>query len=246
MKRDLNDPSHWVFNRLADQYQARPPYPNKLIDALCALIPGEQVADLGAGTGLLSIPISQQGFSVSAVEPSVAMRASLQAHHNITPIAATAEQTTLPPKSMHALIAGEAAQWFSLDQVIPEGRRILKKKGLVAAIEWLPSEAPHQKKLQALLLRYNPKTQGRTNQPALQWVQQLCAKTPKQQSFSSSIKWSIASFLQATRSLSYVGPALGPERLRLFEEELRALLVEVYQSETFEEQRESLLLWEFY
>jgi ubiquinone/menaquinone biosynthesis C-methylase UbiE len=246
MKRDLSDPSHWVFNRLADEYQARPPYPDSLFDALCALLPGSSVADLGAGTGLLSRPLARRGFSVAAIEPSVAMRAALHGEANVNALHATAEQTTLPAQSVHAILAGEAAQWFALDQAVPEGRRILKRGGLVASIEWLTSKAPHQEKLQALLLRYNPKTRGRTNEPALRWVQQTCAKTPQQKSFASVIHWSLTRFVQATRSLSYIGPALGPERLARFEEELRSLLVEVYQGETFEEQREAALLWGFY
>jgi ubiquinone/menaquinone biosynthesis C-methylase UbiE len=246
MKRDLNNPSHWVFNRLAKEYQARPAYPDSLIEKLCSLLPGPQLADLGAGTGLLSIALAQRGYSVKAIEPSFAMRASLKEQTNIEAIEGTAEETSLENQSVQGVVAAEAAQWFMLDKAVSECRRILQKGGLVAAVEWLPTKAPYQKKLQELLRSYNPKTRGKTNQPAISWVQQTCTQTPKQQSFSCVIEWSMERFLQATRSFSYVGPALGPEKLKAFEDELRALLFDTYQSENFEEKREAILIWEFY
>ena len=57
----LDDPTRWVFNRMADVYDARPAYPAALLDALVALAPGSRVLDLGAGTGKLALPLAARG-----------------------------------------------------------------------------------------------------------------------------------------------------------------------------------------
>ena len=70
----VEDGDRWVFNRLADDYRARPGYPAALVDRLHALAGGAgTVVDLGAGTGLLALPLAGRGLAVRAVEPASAM-----------------------------------------------------------------------------------------------------------------------------------------------------------------------------
>src|SRR5216117_2702618 len=74
----LDNAAGWVFNRMADVYDARPPYPEALIAAIAALAPGPRVADLGAGIGHLALPLAARGFDVVAVEPAEAMLDALR------------------------------------------------------------------------------------------------------------------------------------------------------------------------
>ena len=68
----------WDYTELASHYDKRADYSAKALDRLCATIgvgKGAAVADIGAGTGKLAVPLARRGFRVSAVEPNAAMRA---------------------------------------------------------------------------------------------------------------------------------------------------------------------------
>jgi predicted RNA methylase len=95
----LSDPARWVFNRLAHPYSKRPGYPEALVERLAALAGGRgrRVADLGAGTGHLALPLAARGLLVAAVEPAREMLGALVRHlppgAPVRPISATAEAT---------------------------------------------------------------------------------------------------------------------------------------------------------
>src|SRR5690349_2016458 len=94
----VEDSSAWVFNRMADVYSARPPYPLALLDGLVELAgaAGARVLDVGAGIGHLALPLAARGLHVTAVEPARAMLNELEASARargllLTPLLATAE-----------------------------------------------------------------------------------------------------------------------------------------------------------
>ena len=66
------------FSAQAESYRtARPTYPALLIDLLVAdagISPGDAVADLGAGTGILTRMLVERAFVVTAIEPNEQMR----------------------------------------------------------------------------------------------------------------------------------------------------------------------------
>ena len=76
----VEDGSRWVGNRVADVYDARPEYPTRVVDEVAAWAPAHdaRVADLGAGTGRLALPLAARGFRVTAIEPAEAMLARLR------------------------------------------------------------------------------------------------------------------------------------------------------------------------
>lgn len=66
--------NEWDYTKHAKFYEFRPNYAPKSIDMLALLAQGKKVADIGAGTGNLSIMLLERGFEVVAVEPNDAMR----------------------------------------------------------------------------------------------------------------------------------------------------------------------------
>lgn len=127
--------------KVADYVASRPDYPAPLFDALrvaCSLHPGAAVADIGAGTGLLTQGLLAQGYNVTAIEPSAAMRAAADqalsqfAHYRSAQ--GSAEHIALPDASVDLITAAQAFHWFDVDAARAEFLRVLKPHGQVALI----------------------------------------------------------------------------------------------------------------
>jgi SAM-dependent methyltransferase len=127
------------YDREAGTYaRSRPTYPIVAVAHLCArlgLSPGDNVIELGAGTGILTRLLLAQGLSVVAVEPVAGMRrqlAELPALAGIT--AGSAEATGLPTASADAVVTATAWHWFDARRAIAEVRRVLRPSGALGLI----------------------------------------------------------------------------------------------------------------
>jgi ubiquinone/menaquinone biosynthesis C-methylase UbiE len=102
------------------------------------LRPGDRLADLGAGTGLLTQLFADAGYAIDAIEPNAPMREagerSLQDKTEVRFVDGRAEASTLEPASVDLVIAGQAFHWFEVAPTIVELRRILTAGGRVALI----------------------------------------------------------------------------------------------------------------
>ncbi|WP_213804294.1 class I SAM-dependent methyltransferase [Granulicella sp. dw_53] len=111
----------------------------------CGLTPEWKVADIGAGTGLLSDIFVANGNRVLAVEPNVEMREMFARLHEesslIEIIDGTAENTSLEDGSVEMVTAGRAMHWFDTERAMEEFRRILKPGGWIAIIAFGRAQA---------------------------------------------------------------------------------------------------------
>ena len=132
---------HIFSSKVTGYVASRPDYPAALFDALrttCDLQPGALVADVGAGTGLLTRGLLARGYTVTAIEPSDAVRSA--ADHALEHVPAyssasgTAEQMPLPPQSVDLITAAQAFHWFDIKAARAECLRVLKPQGHVALI----------------------------------------------------------------------------------------------------------------
>ena len=128
-------------SRVQNYAEYRPDYPPSLLSILrahCHLTPYAAIADVGSGTGLLTQLFLKHGNSVYAIEPNPAMRQTAEnklAHHaNFYSVAGQAEATTLPPRSVSLIAAGQAFHWFDPAATRQEFQRILRPGGWVALI----------------------------------------------------------------------------------------------------------------
>ncbi len=136
------DAKHRFSNRVADYVRYRPGYPAALLDLLraeCGLRPVHVTADIGSGTGLLSVLFLKNGNRVYGVEPNEAMRRAgdeyLASYDGFSSIEGSAESTTLADCSIDFVTAGQAFHWFEPNAARNEFIRILKPAGWVV-IAW--------------------------------------------------------------------------------------------------------------
>jgi ubiquinone/menaquinone biosynthesis C-methylase UbiE len=121
--------------------KARPGYPAELIPLLrekCGLHSTNVVADIGSGTGMLSLLLCGIAQAVYGVEPNQAMREAGEAYlaecQNFVSVNGAAENTTLLGTSVDLITVAQAFHWFNHDDARHEFLRVLKPNGWTALI----------------------------------------------------------------------------------------------------------------
>jgi len=153
-------------NRVADYVKYRPSYPGVYLDYLVEEVGIDResvVADIGAGTGILTKLLAPRIKGIIAVEPNAEMRLAAKEYckdaPNVEVTDGSAEATTLPDSSVDFVTAAQAFHWFKLDEARREFRRILKPGGK-AALVWnvrdikTPFGSEYEKLVKQFCLQY--------------------------------------------------------------------------------------------
>ncbi len=218
-RRDVGveDGDRWVFNRLADDYRARPGYPAALVDRISALAGAAgTVVDLGAGTGLLALPLAGRGIAVRAVEPASAMLEVLREGARglpVDPVHAAAEETGLPDGAATLVLVADALHWIEPEAAGREAARLLAPGGAVAVVEVRIRGSAFADGLSELLARENPKANPRPRGRLDQFLAAAGVRGRAAETYRDEQSLSPERLDSVLRSLSLVGPALGPDRL---------------------------------
>lgn len=128
------------FNGRAEVYtKARPSYPEAAIVYIQGLLPRDAViAEVGAGTGKLTVLLAAIGYKIYAIEPNQDMRQQLQnnvaSYPNVRVLDASAEATTLHDQCVDAVVCAQALHWFDPNRFTKECERVCKDDGSVIAI----------------------------------------------------------------------------------------------------------------
>jgi SAM-dependent methyltransferase len=147
-----------VYDRYRQRYSNAEILP--LLDAWCGLQSAWLIADIGAGTGMLSEVFLANGNPVLAVEPNREMRAACAQLVGKWPalsvLNGTAEATGLADSSVDMVAAGRALHWFNIPLALEEFRRILRPGGWMTLISLGRSKADDEQSaaLERLLREY--------------------------------------------------------------------------------------------
>lgn len=223
----IHEHERWVFNRLAEPYRARPGYPAALVGRLATLAggAGRRVADLGAGTGLLSLPLARQGLAVTAVEPARAMLDRLAgdaAGRDVAPVHGTAEATGLASGAFDLVVLADALQWVDPDRCAREAARLLAPGGVLAVVDPRPGATPFMTALGERIAQANFKARPQPLPLALFFSVAL-GTAPAHERFDDALPLEGGRLESILRSVSYVGPALGPDALATLLSDANAL-----------------------
>ncbi|HWA77721.1 MAG TPA: class I SAM-dependent methyltransferase [Polyangiaceae bacterium] len=236
----VEDDASWIFNRMATVYDARPAYPSELIDALAALAgpPGSRIADLGAGTGHLTLPLAGRGFQLTAVEPARQMLARLgesaseralqvRAEH------AAAEALPFENGSFDLVLIADALHFLDVELAAREIRRVLVPRGVLALVTCELSPTPFMRALVRLMEDSAPRRPRALAARAAQLFSIAHTEVREELSFRDETLLSQEKLERVLDSISFIGPAMNPVRTAAFRERVRALDLPVRWARTF-------------
>ncbi|MCY3604302.1 MAG: class I SAM-dependent methyltransferase [Gammaproteobacteria bacterium] len=151
----------------ADYGTFRAGFPDSFFDRLLEFgvgLPGQQLVDLGTGTGALARSFASSGCEVVGIDPDERML--LQAREldatkgvRVRYLRATAEHTGLGSSSFDVVSAGQCWHWFDRYKSTREVLRILKSAGklVIAHFDWLPLPGNIVEATERLIEEHNPK-----------------------------------------------------------------------------------------
>ena len=159
------------WGRTSEEYaKYRDIYPDvfyqKVADrGLC--VEGQQVLDLGTGTGVLPRNMYRYGAhwtgtDISPEQIEQAKRLASEAGMDIDFRAVSAEKIDFPENTFDVVTACQCFWYFDHDKVMPEISRILRKDGrlVVLYMAWLPFEDKIAGESEKLVLKYSPNWSG--------------------------------------------------------------------------------------
>jgi ubiquinone/menaquinone biosynthesis C-methylase UbiE len=117
------------------------------------------IADLGAGTGILTKHFVGKAGLVYAIEPEAEMRSFLEKAYSENPfcqiINSSAENTNLPAHSVDLITVGQAIHWFEPDAARREFQRILKPSGWLAVLRNYSAEPVYERAVGQLFEKFS-------------------------------------------------------------------------------------------
>lgn len=159
------------WGRTSEEYaKFRDIYPEifyqKIVDrGLCTA--GQNVLDLGTGTGVLPRNMYQYGAKwtgtdISKEQIAQAQKLTEQSGMDITYYVTAAEEINFPKETFDVITACQCFWYFDHGKVMPVLSDILKKDGklLILYMAWLPFEDKIAGASEALVLKYSPNWSG--------------------------------------------------------------------------------------
>jgi ubiquinone/menaquinone biosynthesis C-methylase UbiE len=226
----IDDTSSWIFNRMADAYEARPPYPTALVDTLYELATniGPRVLDIGAGIGHLALPLAQRGLQVVAIEPARAMLERLQSSAGsnglrLRSFHAAAEALPLECPSVDLALIADALHFVDAELAGAQLRRVLVPRGVLAIVTCEFAETPFMREIQKLVAQASDRRPRDLGQ-AIRHVASLAdVRLNQEWTFQDETPVDLPTLLRILKSVSFIGPAMSPARFSVFWHSVQAI-----------------------
>jgi ubiquinone/menaquinone biosynthesis C-methylase UbiE len=142
-----------VFDEIAAEYDlGRPAYPDELVDQACqvaGLGRGDQVLEVGCGTGQLTRSLLARGLHVTAVEPGPSLialaRQNLAGAGPVEFVPAQFEEAALTPAQFQAVFSASAFHWIDPEASWQKAADVLVPGGTLALVQYCGIEEPRSK-----------------------------------------------------------------------------------------------------
>jgi SAM-dependent methyltransferase len=247
-----------IFNGLALEYDAyRPGYPNAAIEFLVklgGLDKTNTIADIGTGTGRLSLALAPHVRLLYAVDTADMMLDQLQENikhaglSNIHTIEAPGERTGLQPQSLDFVVLSQVFHWMDHAKALKEMHRILKP-GRAVAILWNEvtnnADAYHIE-LQGLIKRYNPTYKGGLDIVAQEFPKAIDDSEfffpVSINAFPFTVRYTLEAFIGYMLSKSYIGMGITKSLLPEFIQEAHEILHRDFGTDKVVERYQTVIL----
>jgi ubiquinone/menaquinone biosynthesis C-methylase UbiE len=151
--------SKTVFSTKAEKYaKYRWDYAVSAIEAMINITQmslDSTIADIGAGSGILTRYFVAKAQKIYAIEPNLELRKiltkELGAFPSVSVMDSCAEDTKLPGKSMDVITVAQAIHWFDPEPARQEIKRILKDNGWLVLIRNYGTNSEPNKAVQSLM-----------------------------------------------------------------------------------------------
>jgi SAM-dependent methyltransferase len=149
-----------AFNQVAAEYDRhRPTYPEQLVDLAClraGLERGEEVLEIGCGTGQLTRSLLARGLRVTAIEPGTQLaglaQQRLRGTGELKLVNARFEDARLPHEHFRAVFSASAIHWVDPDVGWQRAADALVPDGTLALIQYFGLHEPRSADDQQALL----------------------------------------------------------------------------------------------
>ncbi len=229
------------FGATADDYaKHRPGFPSSLFEKLSEFsigLPGQNIVDIGTGTGTLARGFAVRGCDVIGIDPSAAMLKQAQQLDQSDQIdfrLGTAENTGLPDASADVVAAGQCWHWFDRPRAVQEVARILRPNGYIAIahFDWIPLKGNVVEATEQLIEAHNPAwNMGGGNGLYPQWLKDIAEVgfcEIRTFSYDVFVPFTHEAWRGRIRASAGVKASLTLDKVAAFDQELAALLQAKY------------------
>src|SRR5256886_525732 len=139
-----------VFDEIAAEYDRhRPAYPDELVDQACQIAGigrGDQVLEVGCGSGQLTRGLLARGLHVTALEPGKSLIAlakrNLEGAGAVEFVNAQFEDALLPREQFRAVFSASAFHWVDSKVSWQKSADVLVPGGTLALVQYCRLEQP--------------------------------------------------------------------------------------------------------